>query len=74
MQSEALQQHFLNCVSTNEKGDAILYSLPDSHPDGAVTALEDLVGYVEGGPGVDILPVAVLLTRLHVHLVLHGYT
>jgi len=48
--------------------------IPYCHPDGAVSALEDLVGHVERGPRVDVLPVAVLLPGLNVHLVLHRDT
>lgn len=36
-------------------------------------AVAHLEGDVEGGSGLDVLVVAVLLSRVHVHLIVHSY-
>ena len=48
------------------------HGVPHSHSYGSVAPLQNLVGDVERGALVNVLPVAVLLARLHVDFVLHG--
>lgn len=44
----------------------------DPHANGAVPSFKDLGRDVKGGSRMNVLPIAVLFGRVHVHLVLHG--